>query len=86
MAGFQRELVWFNLRNASLSLNLMSDPLPEADVLSGLSLTLGSLTQQDWLETTALGPGRFHLPGTGPYRQKAREEMWEGGQYRSCTF
>ena len=47
MAGFQGELVWFNLRNASLSLNLMSDPLPEADVLRGLSLTLGSLTQQD---------------------------------------
>lgn len=75
MAGFQRELVWFNLRNVSLSLNLMSDPLPEADVLLGLSLTLGSLTQQDWLETTALGLGRFHLPGTSPYRQKAREEM-----------
>ena len=77
MAGFQRELVWFSLRNASLSLNLMNNPWPEADVLPGLSSTLGSLTQQDWLETIALGLGKFHLPGTSPYRQKAKEEMWE---------
>ena len=48
-----------------------------AHVLPGLSLTLGSLTQQDWLETIALGLGKFHLPGTSPYRQKAKEEMWE---------
>ena len=63
----------------------MIDPLPEAEVLPGLSLTLGQQTQLGlWLETTAPGlRGDFTCqapPGT------ESQGRGVGGQYGSCTF
>lgn len=58
----------------------MSDPWPEADVLPGLSLTLGTADPRGILSRKSHPRAQrgFHLPGSSPYRgQMAREEVWE---------